>query len=84
MLRHGRVKGYWVASHTIPMKRELKGSGGFGKVGIVIGFTHHPDEEGTERSPAILRRPKYSFGFTHHPDEEGTERAFASVPSQQR
>jgi len=38
-----------MASHTIPMKRELKV--GRIQIGTVpdIRFTHHPDEEGTER-----------------------------------
>jgi len=37
------------ASHTIPMKRELKGNHTHGRSGHQVGFTHHPDEEGTER-----------------------------------
>jgi len=58
------------------MKRELKAL----FIGIVdtslCRFTHHPDEEGTERhgDPDV---PVSRLRFTHHPDEEGTERQAA-------
>jgi len=42
---------YQVASHTIPMKRELKGHETVLPPCAAFGFTHHPDEEGTERQP---------------------------------
>jgi len=61
------------ASHTIPMKRELKAAGQRWTSGRDAGFTHHPDEEGTERSRAARMAIEFTR-FTHHPDEEGTER----------
>jgi len=38
-----------VASHTIPMKRELKATPLRCRSTWSVSFTHHPDEEGTER-----------------------------------
>jgi len=37
------------ASHTIPMKRELKDTLAERTESGPARFTHHPDEEGTER-----------------------------------
>jgi len=37
------------ASHTIPIKRELKGKVLIPSLFFAVSFTHHPDEEGTER-----------------------------------
>jgi len=54
------------------MKRELKGYFGSTLLGGDVGFTHHPDEEGTESKHIAPPCPRRE-GFTHHPDEEGTE-----------
>jgi len=66
-------RGILDASHTIPMKRELKDRTRTYRFKAPTGFTHHPDEEGTE-SPERVSAPNASSSFTHHPDEEGTER----------
>jgi len=54
------------------MKRELKGLGLLQGVRKDQSFTHHPDEEGTERV-YVGQQHFPRFSFTHHPDEEGTE-----------
>src|SRR5581483_12150331 len=41
---------------------------------VTGGFTHHPDEEGTESARSKSRQHCRRIRFTHHPDEEGTER----------
>ncbi len=40
----------FTASHTIPMKRELKAICRMPERPCGCRFTHHPDEEGTESS----------------------------------
>jgi len=55
------------------MKRELKGCDGWRRYARSARFTHHPDEEGTERPQSETPRPAIKCSFTHHPDEEGTE-----------
>jgi len=52
------------ASHTIPMKRELKGRHIAEIMPQSHRFTHHPDEEGTERTTTILPYNK-NFGASH-------------------
>jgi len=47
--RHGGTRAC-LASHTIPIKRELKGDSELACGCAGCGFTHHPDKEGTESS----------------------------------
>jgi len=56
------------------MKRELKGWVRARPVFAEYGFTHHPDEEGTESVHPCHEPLDTVTSFTHHPDEEGTER----------
>ncbi len=38
------------------------------------GFTHRPDEKGTESTRVVESIERMVTGFTHRPDEKGTER----------
>jgi len=72
------------ASHTIPIKRELKADMISPAASASQGFTHHPDKEGTERRSGRRPRRVLLMRFTHHPDKEGTESSDNPVARRRR